>query len=281
MLQSVYSYLNYREFLNDFYHFKKDQHKFYSFRLFSEKAGFKSPNFLKLVIDGQRNLTKESIFKVMKAVGFKKKEADYFENLVFFNQSKSLEEKNHYLKPVMRQRKRQTVHNVEQDELKYFSQWYHPVIRELACSLDFQSDFKKLGRSVIPPISAKEAEDSVNLLLELGYIKQAKNGVHIMANTNVTTGPQIHSVAVSNYHREMITLASQSIERFSGNERNISSLTLNLSEQSIQTLVEKLNQVRQEMLLLAEEDKKANRVMQINFQMFPLSAALKNEGGEQ
>ena len=52
----VFDYLDYRAFLRDHYLDKK-QRQGLSFRGFSKRAGLKSPNYLKLVIDGQRNLT--------------------------------------------------------------------------------------------------------------------------------------------------------------------------------------------------------------------------------
>jgi uncharacterized protein (TIGR02147 family) len=276
-MKPIFEYLNYRDFVRDFFQEKKQKHAYYSYRLFSEKAGFKSPNFLKLVMENQRNLTKDSVFKICKAIKLKKKEAEYFENLVFFNQSKSLDEKNHYLKGVMKFRKYAEPHNVEKDELKYFSNWYHPVVRELACAIDFRDDYRRLGKCVVPAITADEAERSVRLLVELGYIKKRSDGTYKMMSTNITTGPQIRSVAVSNYHREMLNLASQSIERFTAAERNITSQTLSLSDESIKIAVEKLNELRKELFILAEEDKKANKVMQINFQVFPLSSGFDRE----
>ena len=276
-MKPIFGYLNYRDFLRDFFQEKKRKHSFYSYRLFSEKAGFKSPNFLKLVMENQRNLTKDSVFKVCLALKLKKKEAEYFENLVFFNQSKSLDEKNHYLKGVMRFRKQANIHKVEKEELKYFSNWYHPVIRELACAIDFKDDYKRLGKCVVPAISADEAESSVKLLSDLGYINKQKDGTWKMMSTNITTGPQIRSVAVSNYHREMLSLASQSLERFPAAERNITSQTLSLSDESVKIAVEKLKELRKELFIMAEEDKKANRVMQLNFQIFPLSEDINGE----
>ncbi|MFC1585829.1 TIGR02147 family protein [Fibrobacterota bacterium] len=276
-MKSIFEYLNYREFLRDFFMEKKQKHSFYSYRLFSEKAGFKSPNFLKLVMEKQRNLTKDSLFKVCKGLKLRKKEAEYFENLVFFNQSKTLDEKNHYLKGVMRHRKQDDPHNVEKDELKYFSKWYHPVIRELVCAQDFKADFRHLGKCVIPAISAEEAESSVKLLTELGYIEKNRDGTWIMKIANITTGPQIRSVAVSNYHREMLSLASQAIERFPASERNITSQTLSLSEESVKIVVDKIKELRKELFVLAEEDKQKGRVMQVNFQVFPLSADHEKE----
>lgn len=51
----VYGYLDYRAFLADLYTAKKARG--FSYRSFSRRAGLSSPNYLKLVIDGQRNLS--------------------------------------------------------------------------------------------------------------------------------------------------------------------------------------------------------------------------------
>ena len=51
----VFDYLNYRAFLRDYYVERKRKGKV-SFRSFSQRAGLKSPNYLKLVMDGERNL---------------------------------------------------------------------------------------------------------------------------------------------------------------------------------------------------------------------------------
>ncbi|HEX2955671.1 MAG TPA: TIGR02147 family protein [Chitinispirillaceae bacterium] len=270
-MKSIFEYMDYREFLLHTFEEKKSKHDFYSYRLFSQKAGFKSPNFLKLVIDGDRNLTKESVFKVAKAFSLTKKESDYFENLVFLNQSKTLEEKNRYLTKLIKHREKNNPRTLEKSQYSYYSNWYNPIIHELITSKDFSDDFKKLGSMVIPPISASEAEKSADLLKELNLIKKNCNGVYVKTSATLTTGPQVRSVAVANYHKAMIQLASESVERFSSEKRDITSVTLSVSEQTCRILIEKVRTFRQELLELAETEKSPEKIVQINFQLFPLS----------
>jgi uncharacterized protein (TIGR02147 family) len=277
-MQPLFEYLNYRDFLHDFYKEKKERHAFYSFRLFSEKAGFSSPNFLKLVIEGNRNLSKDSVFKFCKALGFNRKEADYFENLVFFNQSKSLEEKNSYLANLMKYRKQNDPARIEQEAFSYFSHWYHPVIRELATAFDFRNDFKKLGQSVIPAISAADAQKSVNLLIELGFIEKSTAGSLRKTTATLTTGHQVRSVAISNYHKTMIRLAAESIERFPSTERDIESVTISVSSATYKSIMEKTHDFLIELLKLAECDPVTEQVAQINLQVFPLSLPISSKG---
>ena len=273
--------MDYRDYLRSLFEKRKADHPFYSYRLFSQKAGFKSPNFLKLVVDGKRNLTKESVYRVAKAFGLNKSESDYLENLVFLNQSKTLDEKNLYLSRILRYRVKCDPRLLESSEYDYYSQWYNPVICELVTALDFNGDFRRLGNAVVPAISAAEAEKSVALLIRLGFILKKEDGSYKRTAASFTTGPQVRSVAVANYHKAMMRLASESIERFAAGDRDITSVTVAVSIDACQTIREKLQRIRRELLELAEAERKPQRVVQVNLQLFPLSIELpRGEGGQ-
>jgi len=280
-MNPLFEYMNFRDYLRDYYEDKKKAHAFYSFRLFSQKAGFTSPNFFKLVIDGKRNLSKESAFKFSKALGHTKKEADYFENLVFFNQSKTLEEKNAYLSNVMRFRGKSDPKKIEESEYSYYSNWYNPVIRELVIAMDFKENFKKLGQAAIPAISEAEARQSVKLLAELGFIQKNGDGTYSKTSAVLTTGPQVRSVAIANYHKVMMQRASESIERFSAGQRDISSLTLSVSPQAFAAIIARIQDFRKEILELSEMDENRQKVVQLNLQLFPLSNSFDKPGDKE
>ena len=277
-MKSLFEYMDYREYLRFMFEEKKKEHAFYSYRFFSQKAGFKSPNFLKLVVEGNRNLTKESVFKVVKAFSLNKREADYFENLVFLNQSSSLEEKNLYLMRLMKHRVKSDPRKLEESEYEYYSQWFNPVIRELVTAYDFNGDFKKLGAAVVPQISAADAEKSVRLLCKLKLIEKCSDGSYVKTAISLTTGPQVRSIAVTNYHKAMMRLASESIERIPAQYRDITSVTLSVSEETYKSIVDKLAQFRKELLEMAETDQQVHKVVQMNLQLFPLSDSLDFRG---
>jgi uncharacterized protein (TIGR02147 family) len=273
-MNQIFEYMNYREYLRDFYEARKSDMPFYSYRLFSQKAGFSSPNVLKLAIDGKRNLTKDSVFRFCMAMGLNRKESEYFENLVFFNQSKTLREKNSYLSAMMKFRAKSGVKTIEKDEYSYYSQWYNPVIRELVTSFDFNNDYRKLGRAVVPAISAADAEKAVNLLLDLGFIEKQDRGF-VKTSVSLSTGQTVRSIAVANYHKAMMGKASEAIERFRSSERDIESLTLGVTDETYRIMMKKAQDfLLNELLPLAEADKKTERVIQVNLQMFPLSSQI-------
>ncbi len=280
-MKKIFNYLDYREYLSDFYQAKKDEHSFFSYRLLSQRAGFKSPNFIKLVTTGKRNLSKDSVFKVAKALKLNKGETEYFENLIFFNQSSTLEEKNYYLSKLMKYRKKIEPYKIEESHYRYYSDWFNPVIRELAVSMDFKDNYSELAKAVVPSITETEAEKSVNLLLKMGFIEKRDEGGYVKTQKTITTGPQVKSVAVANYHKEMMNLASESIGRFSSEERDVTSLTVNVSDETSEIIKKRISELRREILSLADSDDNAGRVMQVNFQVFPLSERYNNREGEK
>jgi uncharacterized protein (TIGR02147 family) len=92
-MQSIEFYTDYRLFLRDFYNWKKESSRHYSYRLFSIKAGLNSPSIYREVVAGMRNLTIQTISAFVKGLGFNERDGRFFENLVLFNQAKSEEAK--------------------------------------------------------------------------------------------------------------------------------------------------------------------------------------------
>ena len=64
----VFAYLDYRAFLRDYYLWGKERGRL-SFRAFSRRAGLRSPNYLKLVMDGDRGITDAMATRFAAALG--------------------------------------------------------------------------------------------------------------------------------------------------------------------------------------------------------------------
>ena len=73
-------------------------------------------------------------------------------------------------------------------------------------------------------------------------------------------------------------IAAGSIERFTAAERDISSVTVAVSDETVRVMQEKLQRFRRELLELAELDRQPQRVMQLNLQFFPLSKTFSAGG---
>ncbi len=267
----IYNYLDYRAFLKDMFQFRKQKDKYFSYRFFANKAGFASPNFLKLVSDGKRNLTNESIAKIAAGFGLKKQEREFFENLVFMNQATNHEERNHYYKKMMSMKGYANIHKIAKDSYNYFSKWYCPVIREVVTFGERNHTPEQIAEMLSPRITPKEAEKSLNLLTSLGLIRKTPDGQWEQCDKAVSTGPEVRSLVIANFHREMLRLATESLERHPSEERDITALTLSVNHRQMAEIKIKTAAFRKELLELACNDEDADQVLQINIQVFPLT----------
>jgi uncharacterized protein (TIGR02147 family) len=221
-MKSVFTYLDYRLYLRDFYEEKKKIARF-SYREFSRMAGFSSPVFIKLVIEGKSSLRKSSIPKISQALGLIKKERLYFRNLVLFNQARTVDEKMSCLSELKKITSSINIQALSDDKFEYFSEWYHSVMRELLNIMKSGVDYGELGRLVRPAIPAQEAEKSVALLRKLGMIREEADGAVRVTDQFVSSrGVEMSTLAVRSFQRKMTLLAADAIDNVPKDERNIS-----------------------------------------------------------
>ncbi len=268
---SVFHYLDYRKFLRDWYQEAKGSRGSFSFRSFSKKAGFQSTNFLKLVMDGDRNLTEESLSKFAIALKFNKQEHEFFRNLVFFNQAKTHEQKNLYYQRLLQSKKYSELKPIEKNQYEYYSSWYHPVIRELVVSKGCDGSPESIMRQLEPEVSHAQVERSLELLENLGFIEKTKSGRYRQASSLISTGAEVSSLVVFNYHKLLLSLCQEVMEGVAPARRDVSTMTLGIAKGRIPQLKKKIQEFRQEVLKLVGDDDQPEEVVQLNLQLFPLT----------
>jgi uncharacterized protein (TIGR02147 family) len=267
---NVFDYLDHRAFLRDYYLDRKER-RGQSFRSFSRRAGLGSPNYLKLVIDGHRNLTDRMAARFARAAGLSGDGADYFVELVRFNRATSTSDRaDHYAK-LTGFRRFQKARPLDAAFAAYHSKWYLPAVRELAARADFQPDPYWIAAVLWPSIPPADALEALKTLLSLGLLVENGEGRVVQGDVLVSTGPEVRSVIVANYHRTMLERASASIDAVPSDQRDISSLTLCLGADGLRRLKERVQRFRRELLDLSALEEDPKQVVQMNFQLFPLS----------
>jgi len=274
-MPDIFTYSDSRLFLKDYYDEQKKAQPSFSYQYFANKAGLKSKTFIYKVITGQKTLSKGAVFAVAQAMGLKKKETEYFEAMVHFTQAKSEREREFYFNHLQAFGKHHASAQLRQDQFTYFSKWYYPALRELVMFLDFKDDFKMLARTLNPPITTPQAKSAVRLLLDLGLIRRTPSGRYCQTDKSITTGDEVRSLAVAAFQKENLRLAAESIDRHKRQLRDISTLTVGISEAGFSRVTEEVAAFRKRLAEIVEKDAPVDRVYQINFQVFPLSTPPK------
>jgi uncharacterized protein (TIGR02147 family) len=265
----VFRYHDYRAFLAAYYQYKK--RRGFSYRAFAEAAGLSAPNYLQLVIQGRRNLSTDMAQRFAKTCGLGGDAADYFATLVAFNQAADHEERKRQFEKLSSFRRYRSVQKIALKEAAYHSRGYLPAIRELALSERFRDDPAWIARQLLPPIQPGEARSALETLIELGLLERDADGRLRQGTPVVSTGAETAGMHIANYHTEMMQRATAAITRIPPQERDISSLTMCLGSNGLANLKLRIQEFRRGLLELAQCEDKPSQVIQVNFQLFPLS----------
>ena len=77
----------------------------------------------------------------------------------------------------------------------------------------------------------------------------------------------------------MIRKGAEALDRFPGPERDISSVTMALSDKNFREIKVLIQRFRKELLAIADQDQRPEGVYQVNFQLFPLAKGAAKEPG--
>ncbi len=271
---SPFDYIDYRQYLREFFEIKKAANPHYSFRLFSDKAGFKSKSFIQHVLDGKKNLSQSSIEKINTVLNLSGKQLKYFKLLVQYNQAATREHRNLYWEKMCVINPASPIRVLLKNEYEFFSKWYHKTIREVISLIDFKEDYQLLANLIRPPITAEEAHMSVELLLNMGLVSKTENG-YCLTEPLLTTGDEVRSRAILDFHHENLQLAAGALDSVQSEQRDISSLVIALSDDGFRIFKEEIQQFRKRLLDIANNDTNMNTVYHMNFQLFPTSARIE------
>lgn len=266
----VLQYTNYRVYLRDYYEYKKSTTAAFSLRFFAEKAGLSSHAHLKLTIDGKRNITKNTVTKLIHGLGLENQRAAYFESLVFFNQATTDEDKKVYYAQLVKASPRSKLHKMDKAQLRIFKEWHHSAILEMVGLKDFRPIPDQISKRLRGLITPAQVTESLNLLLELGLLVKTANGYR-QSNPLITTDDEVQDIMVKMYHNQMLALSVRMLNDLPGPERDISALTFGIKRSDFANLKKHLQLMRKELLDFSAKAGEAEDVVQINLQLFPLT----------
>ena len=266
----VLQYTNYRVYLRDYYEFKKKTVPAFSLRFFAEKAGLSSHAHLKLTIDGKRNITKNTVVKLIHGLGLQNQRAAYFESLVFFNQAQTDADKQVYYAQLLKASPRSKLHKMDAAQFRIFREWHHSAILEMVALRDFRPipDWisKRLGGLVTPA----QVTESLKLLVELGLLVKTANGFR-QRDPLITTDDEVQDMMVKMYHLQMLKLSATMLSDLPAKQRDVSALTFSIRREDFPNLKKHLQLMRKELLDFSAKAGEAEDVVQINIQLYPLT----------
>src|SRR5271157_1844675 len=116
MRPNIYTYLDYRHYLNDLFASLRDANQSFSFRAFAKMAGSSSPNFLQLIRDRKLNIRLSGIHALSQAVKLTIRERRFFEYLAAFDHAKTHDEKDRYFRSILQAREYREIRTLDREQ---------------------------------------------------------------------------------------------------------------------------------------------------------------------
>lgn len=271
-LPTVTEYLNYRQFLQDYYLSRKKENPAYSYRVFINKGGLGSPSHLKMIIDGSRNLTHSTVSKYVKAIGFKKKtDTQFFETLVKYNQESNAELKIQFFNELMALKKKQGLSVLEKHQFDLLAHWFYVAIYVLIDLKDFRNDPDWISDRLRKRVTPKQVKEALEALQSLNLIEPDEVKGLRQTSGPLSTAEDLRSLSAHKYHSQMIELAQESLNHDPFQVREFNGVTLKISENQLSLLKDKIRQFRKEINEITSNLDEPDQVYQLNIQLFPLT----------
>ena len=150
-MPEVLDYLEYREYLKDWFVETKKDNPFTSYRYLGQKTGV-DPAWLVRVFQKEGHLNESTLPVFIRICGLDDRRAEYFKTLYRFNKTKAKQTLSELYYKLLELRSLET-RVLSEPELAYFGSWACAALRALIGITKDTSDIAGLGKHLNPPIS--------------------------------------------------------------------------------------------------------------------------------
>ena len=251
---SIFEFTDYHHFFKAFYQYYKIAKRFFSYRYLAQRSGVAASLFI-AVARGERRISPAIAKKYAAGMELTARETEYLLALVDFERAKTHAQKNAAFSRIVRQRGQSQIKYLDADKYEYFSRWYHCAIRELISLPFFKEDPSWIAHSLQPSISGKQAGQSLKLLQRLLLVHRDETGKLRVTDKVISSEYEMKTLSLRNFSLEMIERARESLERVPPEKREISGLTMGISEECIERIKQRIRMFKEEIVSMIVDDK--------------------------
>jgi hypothetical protein, TIGR02147 len=271
---SLFDYLDYRQYLRTLFSEKKRENAGFSHRSLMEKLSLQAPGHMLFIMQGKRRLTPAIALRLAAYLKFSRKESRYLLSLIRYSDAKTPAEKQYAFEELLQLRQ----HNsalVEPKSYRFYEKWYYSALRAVLDVERIGDDYQRLAAILRPAITAAQAREGIELLLDLGMVSRDETGTLRPTQSSISTGNAWQGAVIHNLQRQFIALSKEALDRFDKKERDISNMTVTVSDETYELIKKKVGELRSQIAAMACAEQAPDKVLQVNIQLFPLTAPKK------
>lgn len=239
-------------------------------RQFARACGLKSPAMVSMILHGTRLPSVATLETMAKVLKIGEQELAYLRVLLAFERAESEEERALHRAKLGYLRNAMSVATHGEEALLGSGHWYFPVLIELVDHPDFQDDPAWIAERLGGTVDERDVAAALAWLLEKKVLQRNAEG-RIVGGTRDREWPGGNrSVAVRNYHREMLELARSALA-LDVDKRFVSGLTLSLDAEGYAITCAEITEFLRKAMARAQSAK-GSEIHQLQIQLFPLTS---------
>lgn len=243
----------------------------YSLRRFATDAGVSSP-YLSRILRGQRQISHQVGAKIARNLKWESEKIRQFLALVTYENAVDEPARAEALAALECSYGGDVqYHKFNPDQFAIVARWYHGAIMELATIPGFSSSPQWIAKRL--KISPVEAALAIDRLKRVGAINDV-NGKWEVCSEYATTG-NVPSLAIRNYHKDILELTKQAIDSQSLQKRDSSNVTMAISPSRIPEAMAMIKKFRRELVAFLNGPSKDRAIYQLSIHLFQLDESDK------
>lgn len=275
MSPDIYQYDDFRAFLKDCFDAKvraaAEMGEKYSQRRFAREAGFANPGYFNDVLKAFKPLSANAVDKMSAVFGLKPHEVEYLKLITEYGQARGAEKKDALYKQIISRRNRSKFTRLNPALSKYYQDVRYALVRGAIEVLDFRGDYETLAAFLDPPVPVSLVKTIVRELCEWKLVEQDVSGRYRTTRSIVEPPPALAGMSRA-MNAEWLLMAREALHRLPKEERSVSTMIVNISDEVHAEILERIERFREEIFRLVEEDRGgARRIQQLTVAYVPRS----------
>lgn len=270
----VFEYTDYRSYLIAHFEDRKRANPAWSYQAWAKKLGLKNNTSLLKIIHGKREAGPQITSRLVDYFRFNGTERQYFEDLVRLAKNrKDPALQVAIFERLQRAHPKRSFEIFDDQKFRAVSHWWYYAIRQLAKLETFAGDADQVSRLLLNSPPPREIDSAIRTLTKLELlIKDEKTARLRPSPVGISTHDDVASEALKRFHEEVLALAQRALRTIEVRKRQISGLTLTMSEEDLPRAKEFLRRMEDEFCAQFGDPPAGTRaVYQLELALFPLS----------
>lgn len=265
----ISTFKTYRDYLRALFAAKKAGNARFSFRRFAAIAGFKSPNYLQMILDGKRNLGPDTAATIAARLKLPVGERDYFVALVKIESAANENERNAAERSRLMALKRIVAKDIPVAQKEVFSRWFYLLVRELFLIPGAKADPQWISARLGGCISTAEASNALEMLCRCGLLVVTDGGYKPAEPVLDTNDHQMQAALMREFHADTLRTWAANLDRLGPHEQELGILNIPLKAEKIPELRRRIRQFQDEIIGLVQDESEADCVVQLGTYLLP------------